>query len=201
MGAPPRRRSLPLVSAACSRSSASGSRSVGHLDPGDGAPRRTRRTPPGQHDRADQGREQQHRQHLEGQDPVGEDRDPEVVDAGPGDLDGGQVAERTDDERGEHHEQPAGDRHGQPTVLPVERLPTDRRPGEHETEQEQHRDGTDVDHDLHQGQEVGRQRQEHPAIPPSVTAKNRAACMRFFEVTVSTAPPAVSRPTITNTTS
>ena len=58
----------------------------------------------------------------------------------------------------EDAEQEQGDDGGQPPLVVVEVLGrAERGPGEHDAEQEQHDDGADVDQDLGDGDELGRQ--------------------------------------------
>ena len=116
----------------------------------------------GQDDRADQGGEEEDGERFEGQDPVLE----EARSGHLGGARGGAVqvdpggAEGVDDDPDQGAGR--GDGHGQggPAVAGVGvRGAADRGPGEHQTEQEEDDDGTDVDEDLHPGDELGRQQQ------------------------------------------
>ena len=155
----------------------------------------------GQDDRADQGGEQQDGEGLEGQHPVPEEaRAGRLGGAGGGavEVDPGR-AEGVDD----HPDQGGGggDGHGEggPAVAGVGvRGAADGGPGEHQTEQEEDDDGTDVDEDLHPGDELGGE-QEVLTASAEGTTSHRAACTSCRVVTTSAADPTATTPRSRNT--
>jgi len=64
-----------------------------------------------------------------------------------------------DDRRGDG-EEGEGDDGGEGPGLAVERHVPDGSPGEHQAEEQEHDDGTDVDEHLHPGDELGEEQQE-----------------------------------------
>src|SRR6266545_4605621 len=115
----------------------------------------------GEDDGADQGGQQQHADRLEGQHVVAEDRGAERGGGGRGPVGDARLAEGAGEEHGQHGEHAGTDHEGADPRAQgvVEHPPADRRPGQHDAEQDQHHDRADVDDDLHEGHERGRQQQ------------------------------------------
>src|SRR5580704_7140004 len=111
--------------------------------------RRSSLVPPGDHDGADQRRQEEDGGHFEGDDEVVEDGDPDRGGVAPpvGDQGGVYVDSLETPLQGDrqHAEEEQGDDPGQPPLVVVQLLvAAERRPGEEQAEQHQDHDGADV---------------------------------------------------------
>jgi hypothetical protein len=117
---------------------------------------------PRQHDRPDQRRQQQERDHLERQDEPAEDRRPDRRNRALHRVDAGGIpVERRLDQVDQPAEDRERDQERHATPLIVERLASDRRLRQHQPEQEQDHDRADVDQDLDPRDEFGGQQEVH----------------------------------------